>query len=113
MDPDDLDFARREVNNWAPSKLNEAVNRVAVPEEWQGRTNGNRASNERAAQGGTSQSASILKAQDMLNQRGFNVGEPDGLIGPKTKRAIMEFQKIAGIPITGEVDQKLLQALEL
>ena len=49
----------------------------------------------------------------MLNQRGFNVGEPDGLIGPKTKRAIMEFQKIAGIPITGKVDQKLLQALEL
>lgn len=108
MDPDDLDYARKEVNNWAPSKLNEAVNRVAVPEEWRGRATSGR-SVERTAP----QNASVMKAQDMLNQRGFNVGDPDGLIGPKTKRAIMEFQKDAGIPITGKVDDKLLQALEL
>ncbi|MEP1206507.1 MAG: peptidoglycan-binding protein [Rhizobiaceae bacterium] len=108
MDPDDLDFARKEVNNWAPSKLNEAVNRVAVPEEWRGRT-----SSGRSAQRAAPQNASVKKAQTMLNDRGFNVGEPDGLIGPKTKQAIMEFQKDAGIPITGKVDNKTLQALEL
>jgi len=108
MDPDDLDYARKEVNDWAPSKLNEAVNRVAVPEEWQGR-----AISGRSAQSIAPQNASVKRAQGMLNQRGFNVGEPDGLIGPKTKRAIMEFQKNAGIPITGTVDGKLLQALEL
>ena len=108
MDPDDLDYARKEVNNWAPSKLKEAVNRVAVPEEWRGR-----ASTRGAAQRATPQDASVKKAQAMLNQRGFSVGDPDGLIGPKTKRAIMEFQKDAGIPITGKVDQKLMQALEL
>lgn len=108
MDPDDLDFARKEVNNWAPSKLKESVNRVAVPEEWRGAS-----VSQKSAAKPAQNSASIMKAQDMLNQRGFNVGEPDGLIGPKTKRAIMEFQKSAGIPITGKVDEKLLEALDL
>lgn len=108
MDPDDLDFARKEVNNWAPSKLKESVNRVAVPEEWRGAS-----ASQKSAAKPAQDSASVMKAQDMLNQRGFNVGEPDGLIGPKTKRAIMEFQKSAGIPITGKVDKKLLEALDL
>ncbi|MCJ8309946.1 MAG: SEL1-like repeat protein [Rhizobiaceae bacterium] len=108
MDPDDLDFARGEVNNWAPSKLKESVNRVAVPEEWRGPS-----ASQKSAAKPAQDSVSIMKAQDMLNQRGFNVGEPDGLIGPKTKRAIMEFQKSAGIPITGKVDKKLLEALDL
>ena len=108
MDPDDLDFARKEVNNWAPSKLKESVNRVAVPEEWRGAS-----ASQKSAAKPAQDSASIMKAQDMLNQRGFDVGEPDGLIGPKTKRAIMEFQKSAGIPITGKVDKKLLEALDL
>ncbi|NKB54354.1 MAG: hypothetical protein GKR97_19455 [Rhizobiaceae bacterium] len=108
MDPNDLDYARKEVNNWAPSKLNEAVNRVAVPEVWRGRAASGTSSSQPAAQ-----NISIKQAQNLLNQRGFEVGEPDGFVGPKTKRAIMEFQKDAGIPITGKVDKKLLQALEL
>ncbi len=108
MDPNDLDYARKEVNNWAPSKLKEAVNRVAVPEEWRGRAASGSSTSRPAAQ-----NISIKQAQDLLNQRGFEVGEPDGLVGPKTKRAIMEFQKDAGIPITGTVDKKLLRALEL
>lgn len=108
MDPDDLDFARQEVNNWAPAKLKESVNRVAVPEEWRGPS----ASGKSAAKAKPSNDF-VKQAQSLLNQRGFHVGEPDGLIGPKTKRAIMEFQRSAGIPVTGEVDQKLLQALDL
>ena len=55
----------------------------------------------------------VKKTQALLNQRGFEVGEPDGLIGPKTKRAIMEFQRSADMPVTGKVDKQLLQALEI
>ena len=106
MDPDDLDDARKEVNNWAPGKLKEAENRVSIPDEWKGRGSAKKA----VAASGT---ASVEKAQFLLNQRGFNVGTPDGVIGPKTKRAIMEFQRSAGIPITGRVDQKLLKALDI
>ncbi|MEP0944631.1 MAG: peptidoglycan-binding protein [Rhizobiaceae bacterium] len=108
MDPDDLDLARTEVNNWSPAKLKESVNRVAVPEEWRGPSTA-----QKSAAKPAQQQSSILKAQNLLNERGYSVGEPDGLIGPKTKRAIMEFQKSAGIPITGKVDEKLLKALDL
>lgn len=104
MDPDDLADARGVVNSWSPKKISEAANRVAVPKEWQGK-----GTNERSASAGGQ--PMVKKAQAMLNQRGFNVGTPDGLIGPKTKRAIMEFQRSAGIPITGKVDTKLVEAL--
>ncbi|MEM9734311.1 MAG: peptidoglycan-binding protein [Pseudomonadota bacterium] len=104
MDPDDLADARVAVNSWSPRKISEAANRVAVPKEWQGKGTPER---NAAATG----SSIVKKAQAMLNQRGFNVGTPDGLIGPKTKRAIMEFQRSAGIPVTGKVDSKLVEAL--
>ncbi len=107
MDPSDLDVARKIVNNWSPKKLTESANRVAVPKEWQGR-------------GAPAKKASVNNfretiklAQISLNQRGFNVGTPDGLVGPKTKRAIRDFQRSAGIPVTGKVDKKLLRALDL
>ena len=63
MDPDDLDYARKEVNNWAPSKLKETVNRVAVPEEWRGPS-----ASQKSAAKPSQQNASIMKVQDMLNQ---------------------------------------------
>ena len=107
MDPNDLDVARKIVNNWSPQKLTEAANRVAVPKEWQGKgAPGSEASLNKSQE-------TVKLAQAGLNQRGFNVGAPDGLIGPKTKRAIMEFQRSAGIPITGRVDKKLIRALDL
>jgi len=107
MDPDDLDDARKEVNNWAPKKIDAEVNRVSVPAEWKGRGS---ASGQAAKTNGAE---SVKKAQMLLNQRGFSVGEPDGLMGPKTKKAIMEFQRGAGIPVNGKVDLKLLKALNL
>ncbi|MEE9313812.1 MAG: peptidoglycan-binding protein [Rhizobiaceae bacterium] len=107
MDPSDLDHARKSVNNWSPDKLTEAVNRVAIPKEWQGK--GAPEKNTSASNGLTN----VKAAQTLLNKRGFNVGDPDGLMGPKTKRAIMEFQRSAGIPITGKVDTKLLKALNI
>ena len=53
----------------------------------------------------------VKTVQRLLNERGFSVGTPDGLIGPNTKKAIMEFQREANLPITGKVDQRLLAAL--
>ena len=34
--------------------------------------------------------------QQLLAQRGFNIGEPDGLIGPRTRLAIRDFQASVG-----------------
>jgi peptidoglycan hydrolase-like protein with peptidoglycan-binding domain len=32
----------------------------------------------------------------------------DGVIGPRTKAAIKEFQSLFGLPVTGEPDDRLL-----
>ena len=108
MDPDDLAAARKEVAGWKVQKLNEAANRVEVPDEWRGR-----ATKTAPASAALTQEQLVEKAQAMLNERGFNVGTPDGVIGPQTRKAISEFQRSAGIPVTGEVDKNLLKALDI
>jgi peptidoglycan hydrolase-like protein with peptidoglycan-binding domain len=44
-------------------------------------------------------------------QFGFNPGSVDGAWGPRTRRAMTEFQRSAGLPPTGEPDEASLQAL--
>ena len=46
-----------------------------------------------------------------LNQKGFNVGEPDGVMGPKTRSALRDFQKKEGIKDTGRLDQDTMSKL--
>ncbi len=53
----------------------------------------------------------IRKMQKTLNEKGFDVGTPDGLMGPRTKEALIQFQRSEGLAATGKVDQKTMQAL--
>jgi len=55
--------------------------------------------------------ADVRKAQAALNQQGFNVGDPDGKLGQRTKKALIAFQKQHGFKTTGKVDSATLQAL--
>jgi peptidoglycan hydrolase-like protein with peptidoglycan-binding domain len=48
----------------------------------------------------------ILMLQYVLNDHGFPVGEPDGAIGPATKRGLQEFSKAYG---TGSEPQNVLE----
>lgn len=57
--------------------------------------------------------AEIRQVQLELNRVGFNVGEPDGIIGPRTKDAVMEFQRQKGFRATGELDRDTLVALNI
>ena len=50
--------------------------------------------------------------QARLAQRGYDVGNPDGAIGAKTKAAIADFQQRAGLPVTGRASAKVLEALK-
>ncbi|MEM7302538.1 MAG: peptidoglycan-binding protein [Pseudomonadota bacterium] len=106
MEPAELEKARALVTSWKPAEINNAANRVVVPEEWRAK------SATRSATATTSERAMVQKAQALLNKQGFNVGSPDGVAGPKTRRAILEFQKKSGLPETGTVDQNLLKALQ-
>ncbi|THF62379.1 peptidoglycan-binding protein [Pseudothauera nasutitermitis] len=47
---------------------------------------------------------SAKDAQSRLNELGFDVGTPDGKIGPRTQAALREFQSERGIPVTGRLD---------
>jgi membrane-bound lytic murein transglycosylase B len=43
----------------------------------------------------------VLELQQLLAARGFDVGEPDGVAGPRTRQAIRAWQKTAGLPVDG------------
>ncbi|KAA2241256.1 lytic murein transglycosylase [Salinarimonas soli] len=49
--------------------------------------------------------------QQLLSSRGFDVGEPDGRVGQKTRDAIKEVERQIGMPQTGRPGGKVLQAL--
>ena len=55
----------------------------------------------------------IKTAQTLLSDLGFDIGGIDGATGPKTQDAIREFQKINGMPETGEISDELIQRLEI
>lgn len=54
----------------------------------------------------------ILRAQKLLDQKGYQVGEIDGIMGPQTRRAIRSFQKSEGLPEDGLITLALLERLE-
>ena len=55
-----------------------------------------------------------LKAlQTALNQRGFDSGTPDGVMGPATRGAIRGYQRSVGLPADGYPTLDLLQRLQV
>ncbi len=56
--------------------------------------------------------AQVLELQSRLNQRGFESGTPDGLMGPATRAGIRAYQRSAGLPADGYPTPELLQTLQ-
>lgn len=50
------------------------------------------------------QDAGVRNAQQRLLNLGFVAGAADGFMGPRTRRALREFQRREGLPETGELD---------
>ncbi|HEX7081419.1 MAG TPA: lytic murein transglycosylase [Gammaproteobacteria bacterium] len=55
----------------------------------------------------------IEALQRKLNALGYDSGEPDGLVGSATRRAVSRWQRANGLVADGHVDAELLQALDL
>lgn len=53
----------------------------------------------------------VKKIQQALKSAGFDPGRIDGKMGPRTKKAIAEFQKSKGLSADGIIDQKTWEAL--
>lgn len=56
-------------------------------------------------------SIDFLTVQEALQVAGFSPGTPDGRSGPKTAKAIKEFQRSRGLVADGRVGKKTLSAL--
>jgi Putative peptidoglycan binding domain len=55
----------------------------------------------------------IIAVQKELAQLGYYHSDVDGLIGPQTERAIRWFQSVEKLPITGQIDDPTLKALQI
>jgi peptidoglycan hydrolase-like protein with peptidoglycan-binding domain len=57
------------------------------------------------------QSARIVEAQQRLADLGYDPGEADGVLGPRTRAAVTAFQKDKGLSATGRINEVLLETL--
>ena len=56
--------------------------------------------------------AQRAEVQVLLARAGFDVGSPDGVIGPRTRAAVIAWQQRMGIPADGHVSGRLFDALK-
>ncbi|QCN97435.1 plasma membrane H+-transporting two-sector ATPase (plasmid) [Azospirillum argentinense] len=53
----------------------------------------------------------VRRAQEALQQKGLDIGRPDGVMGARTRNAVREFQRANGLPATGKFDGPTLRLL--
>lgn len=56
--------------------------------------------------------ADVIKLQRSLNCLGFNAGPEDGIFKSMTERAVLDFQKNAGLIMDGMVDDSVLRVVD-
>lgn len=64
-----------------------------------------------SAQSGMQDAETVRKVQKQLNDRGMQAGPVDGILGPKTRAALQEFQRSQGLQGGGNLNQQTLAAL--
>lgn len=52
-----------------------------------------------------------IALQERLTAKGFDTGGSDGVIGPKSRKAISDYQSSIGLPTTGDPSLELLRSL--
>ncbi len=100
--PEQLARARATVELWKPKPVDHDANVVEIPEGWE--------------EPGTKTASidmkkAIANVQKILNKNGYEAGGADGVMGEKTKNAIIAFQTDNGLEPTGEIDEKLVKLL--
>ena len=87
-----------------PAKpLDQAANSADIPESWQDGTPQTTASID--------MKKAVKNIQLILNKNGYEAGGADGVMGQKTKDAIIAFQTDNKMKATGEIDADLVKAL--
>jgi peptidoglycan hydrolase-like protein with peptidoglycan-binding domain len=55
----------------------------------------------------------IRQVQMVLIEKGFSIGEPDGVLGTRTRQALIAFQRQQGFEASGRIDSRTVTALGL
>ncbi|MGN6303188.1 MAG: peptidoglycan-binding protein, partial [Mesorhizobium sp.] len=100
--PEQLEKARAAVELWKAKPLDPAANTVDIPDAWQ---------DVPTTTASIDMKKAVQNIQKILNKNGYDAGGTDGVMGDRTKKAIMAFQKDSGLEATGTVDEKLVKAL--
>uniref|UniRef100_UPI000AAD147B SEL1-like repeat protein n=1 Tax=Mesorhizobium sp. 1M-11 TaxID=1529006 RepID=UPI000AAD147B len=100
--PEQLERARQATDLWKPKPLDEAANSLDMPSAWQDAPSTTATFDMKKA---------IRNIQRILAKNGYDAGGTDGVMGDRTKKAIMAFQTDNDLPATGSVDEKLVKAL--
>ncbi|MGP2491020.1 peptidoglycan-binding protein [Mesorhizobium sp. PUT5] len=100
--PEQLERARAVTELWKAKPLDRVANDVNVPAAWQDAPTTIASADMKRA---------VQNIQHILNKNGYTAGGADGLMGDKTRKAIMAFQADNGLDATGEVDDRLVKAL--
>jgi peptidoglycan hydrolase-like protein with peptidoglycan-binding domain len=62
---------------------------------------------------GPTRSATVIEAQRLLTKLGLDPGATDGRMGPRTRKALLEFQQSYRLPATGELTPDVLAELRM
>lgn len=102
LDKTDLVTAAARAEKFKPVKIDDAANGIFRNVAW---AKSNKAAGEKVSQ--------VRQAQTLLTELGYEIGRADGAIGPKTRTAIMNFERSNSLPETGRVNAALIERLEL
>ena len=110
----DLDAGKNLIEKWQIKKPKPHANHTLVPKEWKLKSIDKKPNTNAPVNISISKNQiSVRKVQSQLQTRGYDVGTPDGLLGPKTRQAIKDFQRSAGLPIDGKLNSNVLIMLNV
>ena len=109
--PADLTKAKQLVETWRPIKAKFSANVVTPPiGGWQ-KPESVKVRGTTQEHAGFQVGPATREAQRLLNAIGYDAGQPDGQMGPRTANAIKQFQAQRGLSTTGQVTPELLKQL--
>ena len=100
--PEQLEWARQTAELWVARELDAEANGVVIPDAWL---------DAPVAMASLDTKQAVASIQRILNSNGYPAGTIDGVMGGKTKEAIIAFQTANGLSPTGEVDERLVEVL--
>lgn len=103
LSPEKLERAKALVKLWKPKTPLASANQVAIPAEWTDQNSESHANID--------MTKAIRNVQIMLHNAGYNAGHADGIMGNKTREAIMAFQEDNGLAANGEIDESFVKLL--